>query len=83
MAEKKDSVAKKEEVVRDENTGRVAEVHQDEIITDPDHELAVQVPDEVNRDADDFDNTRSDPSPAQVFADQAKSSKSSSSSKSE
>lgn len=62
----------KEEVVKDELSGRIAEVRADEQVSaDSDH--AVQIPEEVSRDADDFENTRSEPTPAEVFASESKS----------
>ena len=73
MAQSKDNVAEKERIVRDEASDRIAEVHADQHVT-ADHELAVQIPDEVSRDADQFEDTRTAPSPAEVFASQAKSS---------
>ena len=64
----------KEEVVRDDASGRIVEVHADEQVSaESDH--AVQIPEEVARDADDFENTRSDKSPAEVFAAAEKSAK--------
>lgn len=63
-----------EEVVRDERSGRIAEVRADEQVSaDSDH--AVQIPEEVEREADQFENTRTEPSPAEVQAkDNSKSS---------
>jgi hypothetical protein len=63
-------VAKKEEVVRNDD-GKIVEVRADEHVS-ADSDLAVQVPDEVHRDAEDFENTRSAPSPAEAAKNASK-----------
>lgn len=65
----------KEEVVRDEDSGKIAEVRTDEHVS-ADSDLAVQIPDEVNREAAEFDEVRSSDTPNEVYASKAKSSKS-------
>lgn len=57
-------------VYRDED-GKVIEVQMDEVITDPEHELAVQIPPEADGSQDHPLAPLLEPSPEEIFAAEA------------
>lgn len=68
-------------VVKDEKTGKVVSVDQNTVITDPESDLAVQVPPEGDGTQEDPLGVHTEPSPEDIFAKSSKSSKSSKSDK--
>lgn len=73
--------ATKADVVTDEKTGKVVSVDQNTVVTDPESDLAVQIPPEGDGTKEDPLAVHNEPSPEEVFAKSAKSSKSSKSDK--
>lgn len=59
---------RKEQVEHDEATGKVASVSLDEVITDPESDLAVQVPPEADGSQGDARAVHEEPTPEEVFA---------------